>query len=100
MPILAVEPFSDTSLKIGSLYGNEPPTATSCLSPLIEIVALRATGGADGCGTGLRVGPPSWFCALLPGSAATGSGAGLGVGVGVSETCWTKGSLLSNRSNE
>src|SRR5918992_5216144 len=96
MPILAVEPLSDTSLKIGSLSGNEPPTATSCSSPLTEIVACRATGRAAGWGAGWTVVPPSRFSALLPGSA-TGVGA---LGAGVSETCWTKGSLLSKRSNE
>src|SRR5215210_1104578 len=75
MPTLAEPPFSETSLKIGSLSGNVPPTLTSCALPLTEIVAVfdgvaGGGGGGGGCEASRLESVP-----LAPASAGAGGAA-------------------------
>src|SRR5918995_244306 len=100
MPTLAVPRLRDTSRKIGSSSGNEPPGETSCRVPFTAIVTVFETGCRVGCGA--RVAPPlaCFGCSVCSVFGAPSVGA-LGAGVwpvGSSVTWGTKGSLLSNRS--
>src|ERR671910_2566006 len=97
MPTLAVPRLRDTSRKIGSPSGNDPPGETSCSVPFTAIMTVFETGRGAVCGVDFAPPPSCFGCSVFAPSSVGALGAGVWP-VGSSVTWGTKGSLLSNRS--